>query len=75
MSLALSQPIIMRSEKASVTVQLCVSNRNIPGVPVLPEVVATEYLPRRRCPISSGLSTNPRTAAKLTSRSVTQSSK
>ena len=75
MSPALSQLIIMRRERASVTAQLRRSNRNIPGVPVLPDVIATEYLPINCCPISSGLSTNVRTSVKVTSRSATQSSK
>jgi predicted O-linked N-acetylglucosamine transferase (SPINDLY family) len=46
-----------------------------PGIPVVPEDVATEYLPRNCRPISSGLSTNVRTALRVTSRSVIQSSK
>ena len=72
---ALSQESAASELRAYCTAMFRSSSRKIPRLPLVPEVVATKYLPRNRSPIRFGSVTNARTCSMVTSRSVIQSSK
>ncbi|MGX5359968.1 hypothetical protein [Kocuria sp. KH4] len=70
-----SQPALSRVVNPEVTARHRSSSTKTPRVPVVPAVVATRYLPTNRAPIRAGSATNSSTAARVTTGSVTTSSK
>jgi len=71
----LSQVLSMRQVNALVTASDLLSSRKIPRVPVVPEVVATLYRPRNLVPTRDGSPMNSCVPERVTSGSVTHSSK